>query len=122
MAPEEWPTQFTRHLNAGDLESVVALYEPNARFIGPSNELIVGRWRIGQALDLLIRSQTKLKSQVVQEVVVGDVAVLYTNFDGTTIDPSGSRVPMHTKAIEVLRRQENGTWQLIIGDPAGRNR
>lgn len=122
MRPEEWPALFTRHLNAGELESVVALYDPNARFFTPSGELIVGRWRIGQALDQLMRSRTKLTYQVVQKAVVDDLAILYTNFDGTTTDASGARVPLQSKAIEVLKRQDDGTWLLIIGDPYGRGR
>ena len=30
--PEEWPHSFVRYLNSGDLEALVALYAPNARF------------------------------------------------------------------------------------------
>ena len=31
--PEDWPRVFEQHLNAGDLEAVMALYEPEARFV-----------------------------------------------------------------------------------------
>jgi hypothetical protein len=44
----------------------------------------------------------------------------YTDFEGTTIDPSGNTVEVRHKAIEVLRRQPDGTWKLIIGDPNAR--
>ena len=27
---------------------------------------------------------------------------------------------MESRAIEVLRRQADGTWKLIVGDPGGR--
>ena len=30
--PEDWPRLFEQHLNAGDLDAVMALYEPEARF------------------------------------------------------------------------------------------
>jgi pimeloyl-ACP methyl ester carboxylesterase len=36
--PEDWPGLFEQHLNAGDLESVEALYEPEARFVSKSGE------------------------------------------------------------------------------------
>jgi pimeloyl-ACP methyl ester carboxylesterase len=43
-APEDWPRVFEQHLNAGDLEAVMALYEPDARFVARSGET-VGRQR-----------------------------------------------------------------------------
>jgi hypothetical protein len=45
---------------------------------------------------------------------------LYTDFEGTTVDGSGRTVAIRNKAIEVLRRQPNGGWMLIMGDPNGR--
>jgi uncharacterized protein (TIGR02246 family) len=118
--PEDWPSQFSQHLDAGDLEAILALYEPEARFVPRSGETIVGRERIRDVLAGLIRSGTKLQGRVIQAVSVDDIAILYTDFEGTTVDASGNRVDLRSKAIEVLRRQPDGTWQLIIGDPNGR--
>jgi hypothetical protein len=41
--PEDWPRLFTEHLNASDLDAVMALYEPDARFVARSGETVVGR-------------------------------------------------------------------------------
>jgi hypothetical protein len=41
--PEEWPRLFEQYLNAGDLDAVVALYEPSASFVARSGETVVGR-------------------------------------------------------------------------------
>lgn len=118
--PEDWPAQFTQHLDSGDLEAILALYEPEARFVPRSGETIVGRERIRDVLAGLIRSGTKLRSRVIQAITAGDIAILYTDFEGTTTDPSGTTVEVRSKAIEVLHRQPDGTWKLIIGDPNGR--
>ena len=48
---------------------------------------------------------------------MGDIAQLYTDFEGTTVDSSGNTVPVHSKAIEVLRHQPDGGWKLVMGDP-----
>jgi len=53
-------------------------------------------------------------------VTVGDIAQLYTDFEGTRVDESGKTVPVHNNAIEILRRQSDGSWKLIMGDPNGR--
>ena len=60
--PEDWPRLFTERLNAGDLDAVVALYEADRR---------------------------RHESHVVRAVPAGDVALLYTDFRGTTIAESG---------------------------------
>jgi uncharacterized protein (TIGR02246 family) len=118
--PEDWPSVFEQHLNAGDLDKVMSLYEPDARFVAPSGETLIGRERIGHVIAGLIRSQTKMRSRVLRVNAIGDLALLYTDFDGTTVDGSGKTIELRSRAIEVLRRQPDGTWKLIIGDPNGR--
>jgi hypothetical protein len=58
--PEDWPRIFTEHLNAGDLEAVVALYDADARFVARSGETIVGRERIRDVLRGMIDTRTRL--------------------------------------------------------------
>jgi len=96
------------------------LYEPEARFVAPSGETVVGREHIRGAVDGLIQAQTRMESDVVQAIAVDDIALLYTNFQGTANDESGKRVAVSHRAVEVLRRHPDGTWKFIVGDPAGR--
>jgi ketosteroid isomerase-like protein len=117
--PQDWPRLFDQYLNAGDIDAVMALYEPDAHFAGRS-EIIVGRDRIRVILSGMIGAKTQLQSRVLKAVTVGDIAQLYTDFEGTTLDGSGKTVDVHYKAIEVLRRQPEGNWKLIIGNPNGR--
>ena len=118
--PEDWPRLFVQHLNSGDLEAVAALYAPNARFLARSGETIVGHDRIRDMLTRMIRLKTKLQSQVIRAISVDDVAVLYTDFQGTTMDASEKTIDVRYNAIEVLRQQPDGCWKLIVGDPNGR--
>jgi uncharacterized membrane protein/ketosteroid isomerase-like protein len=118
--PEDWPRVFEQHLNAGDLDAVIGLYEPEARFVMRSGQTLVGHDAIRELLSGLIGAKTKFHSRMVRTVSVGDIAQLYTDFEGTTVDSSGNTVPVHSKAIEVLRRQPDGGWKLIMGDPNGR--
>jgi uncharacterized protein (TIGR02246 family) len=120
MKPENWPRVFEQNVNAGDLDAVVALYEPGARFVLRTGETLAGRDAIRPVLAGLIAAKTQFRSQVVKAVTVGDVALLYTDFRGTALDGSGATVEVRSDAIEVLRRQPDGTWKLIVGDPNGR--
>jgi uncharacterized membrane protein/ketosteroid isomerase-like protein len=118
--PEHWPRIFEQYLNAGNLESVMMLYEPEARLVTVSGEELVGHDVIRKVLGGLIRSKTHFQSNVVRTVTVGDIAQLYTDFEGTGFDDSGKSIPIYNKAIEILRRQSDGSWKLIVGDPNGR--
>src|SRR5262249_37933849 len=100
-SPEDWPRLFEQLLNAGDLEAVVALYEPDARFVARSGETVVGRDRIRDMLAGMIRTKTCLQSRVIRAVTVDDIALLYTDFEGTTVDASGKTAEARHKAIEV---------------------
>ncbi|SRR6266496_2068242 len=113
--PEEWPGLFERHLDAGDLEAVAALYDPDATFVPKSGETIRGREAIRAVLSGLIDQKARLHGKVVKEVVAGDTAVLYTDWHGTIAGDE-----QNSRAIEVLRRQPDGTWLLVVGDPNGR--
>ena len=118
--PEDWPRQFEEQLNAGDLDGVMALYEKEARFATRTGETLIGRDAIRKELGGLIEAKTQFQSRVVKATIIGEMAQLYTDFEGTTEDDSGNTVPLHAKAIEVLRRQSDGNWKLIVGDLNGR--
>lgn len=111
---------FEQYFNAGDLDAVMTLYEKEARFVSQSGETLVGCDAIRKVLGALIDAKTQLHSRVLRAVSVGDIAHLYTDFEGTTIDSSRKTVPVRSKAIEVLRRQPEGDWKLIMGDPNAR--
>jgi uncharacterized protein (TIGR02246 family) len=118
--PEDWPQVFEQRLNAGDLDAVMTLYERDAHFVTTSGEILVGHDAIRKALGGLIEAKTQFRSRVVRAVTIGDIAQLYTDFEGTRVDGSGKTVAVHNNAIEVLRRQPAGDWKLIMGDPNGR--
>lgn len=118
--PQDWPHLFSERLHAGDLDGILALYEPDARFVAPSGEILFGHDQMRSILTRLIDTKTRMQGQVIKEVIAGGIAVLYTDFQGTMVDTSGKMVQIDSKAIEVLRRQPDGTWELLVGDPNGR--
>ncbi|MBN9524275.1 nuclear transport factor 2 family protein [bacterium] len=121
LRPEDWSGEFAERVNAGNLDGAVALYAPDAHFLPPEGgEPLVGRDRIRPVLAGLIAARTRFRGRVVRAVVVGDVAVLYTDFEGTKVEASGETVGVRSRAVEVLRRRSDGGWQLIVGDPNGR--
>lgn len=49
-------------------------------------------------------------------VTSGDVALVYDDWHGSSVDQAGKAVAMNGKAIEIVRRQADGTWLLVVGD------
>jgi hypothetical protein len=69
--------------------------------IRPSNdETLIGAKRIRDVLAGMIDAKTRLHSRAIKAVAVGDVALLLTDFEGTTVDDSGKTVAIRHKAIE----------------------
>ena len=112
---DEWPALFEKHIAASDLDAAAALYPSDAGFVSSkSGEVIKGRDAIHAVLSGPIEGQARLRCRVVKTVVAGDIAVLYTDWQITTADGEA-----HSHAIEVLRRQSDGTWLFALGDPKG---
>ena len=113
--PEDWPGAFEAFVNAGNVDAALSLYEVGCAFVAPdSGAAIVGRDKIRPALAGLVERKARMHGRVVKTVVAGDIAMLYTDWDAT------AAAPPH-RAVEVLRRQPDGNWKLVIGDPNGRN-
>src|SRR5262245_53120503 len=90
--PDDWPRVFEEQLNAGNLDGVAALYDPDARFVAPSGDIIVGRDGIRPVLAELIRTKTRFRSRVVKSIAVDDIALVCTDFHGTSVDSAGKTI------------------------------
>jgi ketosteroid isomerase-like protein len=58
---------------------------------------------------------------VVRVVRAGDdLAVIYNDWSAVGRAADGSPVTMEHKAIEIVRRQSDGTWRFAVDDPFAR--
>jgi uncharacterized protein (TIGR02246 family) len=118
--PEACDALFAQHLNAGDVDAVAALYEPSGLLLDPSGAH-VGHTAIRAALQPLAVAKLQLTMHVVQVLRAGDdLAVLYNDWTGTMQGDDGQPVALSGKAIEVVRRQPDGTWRFAVDDPYAR--
>jgi ketosteroid isomerase-like protein len=70
----------------------------------------------------LAQRQPKISVNVFKVVEAGDdLAVLYNDWTTTTKSTDGSYVEITHKAIEVVRRQPDGTWLFVFDDPFARD-
>ena len=115
--PEDVERLFEERVNAGDLEGVLALYEPGATLVRPEGD-VTGAAAVRAFWSQLLAAKPRVQTQVTKVVRVGDdLAVLYNEWSGSMRGPDGQATALAGKATEVVRRQADGTWRFIVDDP-----
>jgi uncharacterized protein (TIGR02246 family) len=118
--PADVDKLFEKALAAHDLEAIIALYEEGAVVPGQQGTAI-GLDQIREAMRPFVDlkpTNVSLNPTVVAEI--GDIAILYDDWSGTGHTPDGQTIPLNGKAIELVRRQADGTWKFIFDDPNAR--
>jgi ketosteroid isomerase-like protein len=104
--PNDLGRFFIERANAGDVEGLVALYEPDAVLAFPPGQLTVGREAIRQAYQDLLASRPQFTPGQQQPALVdGDLALTST------------RLARGGATAEVARRQPDGSWLWAIDQP-----
>jgi ketosteroid isomerase-like protein len=111
MSPEEICSLFQQYMAEGDIEAVLSLYDPEAVFLNQSREITKGRHGLRQELAPLVAMRARFNFIIKQVIQTGAIALMHTEW--TVSGPQ----PMKVYAIEVARRQQDGTWRWLIGDP-----
>ena len=109
-SPEEICRLFQRHMSEGDVESLLSLYDPEAVFFTQSREVKKGEG-LREELTRLALAKSQFDFNIRQVIQSGDIALMHTDWKVS------SPQQMFVYAIEVARRQPDGSWRWLIGDP-----
>jgi ketosteroid isomerase-like protein len=105
--PEDLGRYFPERANAGDLEGLVALYEPGAVLAFPAGRLTAGQDEIRKVYAELLADKPSFSSAGQSPAIRnGDLALTST------------RLPGGGATVEVARRQPDGSWRWVIDQPA----
>jgi len=118
--PEDCDRLFAEGITAGDAASVAALYEDGGSLVLESGEVATGP-AIRGFLDAFAAMKPKIEMKVWRVVRCGDdLAMLYNDWRLTLPGSDGAPAVSDGKAIEVVRRQADGTWKYVLDDPRAR--
>jgi uncharacterized protein (TIGR02246 family) len=118
--PEDVDRLYEERVNAGDLDGVLALYEPDATIVLPNGDRI-GITAFRDSVAQLLTARFRVQMNVKKVIRVGeDLAILYNDWKGSLLGPDGQPTAMAGKALDFVRRQADGTWRLIVDDPWAR--
>jgi ketosteroid isomerase-like protein len=109
VEPNDLGRFFVERANEGDVEGLVALYEPDAVLALPAGRIAVGSEAIRQVYERLLADKPRFEPGKQQPALVnGDMALTSTHLVG-----GGA-------TAEVACRQPDGTWLWTIDQPSVR--
>ena len=121
MTPKEFLISYVEKFNAGDISSLINMYEIDACFVLQEGEVIKGIENIRQNLESFIRMNGKIESKVDGVIHTSDIALVNTEWSFKGTGPGGKTVTINGKATDILRRQSDGNWRILIDNPWGTN-
>ncbi len=78
-SPEQVHQAFTQAFNSGDLNSVLAMYEPGAGIDAEAGKFVVGRKAVSEVLTAFLALKGKIAVKTTRCVQAGDLAVLHAD-------------------------------------------
>jgi len=106
-------------INAGDLDSLMTLYEPGAVFATQPGKLTNGLPGLREALSSFVAAKGKLDLKVTRVLEGGNLALVIGAWSFVGTGPDGQPLSLAAKSADVLRRQQDGTWRFVIDNPWG---
>ena len=117
--PDQMHRLFEDRFNAGDLDGLMELYEPDAALIAQPGSVAHGSEQMRAALQgfLALKARITLNTKLV--VTVGDLAYLSNSWSLSGTGPDGNPVVLGATTAEVARRQADGSWRYAIDNAWG---
>jgi len=117
--PEEIHPRFVRAFNSGDIDAIMALYEPNATLVPQPGQVVQGQDAIRQALRQFLALKGTIQVNHIFTVHGPGIALVRGQWKLTGTGPKGKPIEMAGQSVEVLRQQPNGEWLYAVDHPFG---
>ena len=111
MQPGDLHERVQTAFNAGDVDALVGLYEPDAWLFGLEGP-VQGLDAIRSVWEGFVAMGGKIEMETQYVVEKGDIALLSNRWRATVGDGE-----MAATTAEVARRQPDGTWLYVIDNP-----
>lgn len=117
--PETMHEHFMQAFNSGDLNQLMALYEPGAVIRHQDGSLAEGTAQVREALQGFMALNGPIDLRPVHVLEGDGVALIVSHWtlDGT--GPDGNPISLASNTLEVVRRGDDGSWRYALDDPWG---
>lgn len=120
LEPELMNAAFAAAYNSGQVERLLALYEPDAVLAPQPGLRAVGLDAIREALVGLLALGGTMQSENKYCLRSGEIALLQGSWCISTVDRDGHPLELASRTAEVVRQQPDGSW-LYVADHAFAN-
>ena len=110
-SPEEIGRLFRRYMRDGDIDALLTLYDPEAVFFNRARQVRKGADALREELAPFAAVRAVFEFNTREIIQSGDIALIHNEWQLSMPQQ------MSGYAIEVARRQTDGTWRWLIGDP-----
>lgn len=111
----------SEHVNSGNVEEIMRLYEPGATYVSASGEHLHGG-QIRENFQRLAMLAPQMSGEMVSVVVTGDIALVRNCWEFRGQLPGGALVRTGGISALALRRRRDGSWGILVDDPWGERR
>ena len=115
--PQTLHTRFLDALNAGDVDGVVSLYEPDGVIATEPTTRLAGHVAIRSMVTGFLAQRPVITLHHSDLVRAGDVALVHSRLTVTTTDEHGESQAMVVEPMLLVRRQADGEWRVVIDWP-----
>ena len=119
VTPRQVLASIVDGINSGNLDALMTLYEPEAGFATQPGNLAHGPTGVRNALSGFLAMKGKLNLKVTRVLEASDLALFISIWSFTGTGPGGEPVKLTGKSADVLRRQPDRSWRLVIDNPWG---
>lgn len=116
-SPSEVAARFIDGINRGDLDALVTLYDADAILHWPAGTTTRGRTAIRAVLGQLIGTRPRMTGHVEHVLTADDTAMSVGSWTMRGVAPDGTPFSASGHTADVLRRQPDNSWRMIIDNP-----
>jgi len=108
---------FLAAFNAGDIDTLVGLYEPDAVLV-VNGQPVIGRQLIRNAYESILARRPRMTLETRSVVIFADnLAVLHGDWVLEAAPADATAKTTRGLSTEVARRQTDGSWRFVIDNP-----
>ena len=109
--PKDTHRLFAEAVSRGALDSLCAMYEPDAVIVEKDGTLSSGTQAIRAHLTHLLALEPTMRIDASWALEHGDVALLCSRWSAEVRTPDGRTATLHSRGSEIVRRQRDGDSQ-----------
>ena len=117
--PEQLLKSVVDGINAGNIDALMSLYEPDAAFASQPGSLAHGPAGVRGSLAAFLAMKGTLDLKVTRVLEAGGLAFVAGVWSFTGTGPDGQPMTLTGRNGDVLRRQSDGSWRFVIDNPWG---